>query len=442
MRVSMQVVRWRGAVIVPLALLMAPAQAQVALAISLRPPSFARFGDQVALTVTVRDLQGQPMALEDVTLTRTDTGGVTTGGTDAEGRARFTVRHDRDGVTSYEYTVRCRDTERTVSVPVVAPTPPEAPGPDPRESATAFLLTAPGTEPPAEVLADPALLDAIRQGLTALGESLRATGLFRAALTGSAWGLFVDGEGRRLGLAEAGLVEEIPGGVFVRTVEAQWFHLPADAQYQLTIEGRGAGFATLTLIAPDPAGLALQRFEDIPLDLGSRASASISGCNAHAVLTAAGLVPPAVAGVIDLSSPAWTGAGQVPEAPPPAVPADLPAEMQPVPLAEDSVLERALFCTGEDAQGELIDVGTVFPVGTRQVGLHLRIHQAPPGTELHLTWMHEGDVLHRQLIETEGTGRTLTYLRAVNHPQLWEGNYAVIIKQGERHIGTLNFAVR
>ena len=303
----------------------------------------------------------------------------------------------------------------------------------------AFLLDSPGPDPPEAARDDPALLSAVRRGLSDIADALRDDGDFAAIISGPARPLFADGQGRRVGTVGGEVVNEIPGAEVVTLDGAEWYRLPADGRYQLIIEGTGAGFGTLTVLAPDEKGLRVKSFEDIPLDVGSRVSVPImSGGNVQAVITAAGLVPPAASGVIDLSSAAWTGRVEPTYVPP----ADLPPEMRPVPLAGDCVIRRAVFCAGEDDQGHLVGVGTNFPVGTTQVGLYLEIRNAPPGTRLHLTWMHEGDVLRRQIIEAQGSGSTLTYLVAANRPQLWEGDYAVIIKQGDRHIGTLNFVVR
>jgi len=199
------------------------------------------------------------------------------------------------------------------------------------------------------------------------------------------------------------------------------------------------GFAVLALLAPDARGLTIRAFEDIPLDVGSRASVPImTGGDAQAVLTATGLIAPTVSGVIDLSAPAWTVQAAVVEPPP----ADLPPEMRPVALAADCVVKEAAFGTGEDAQGRLTGVGNVFPFGTKQVSMYLRFEDAPARTELLLTWMHEGKTLLHQIIEATGSGGTMIYLMAANKPEIWAGNHAVVIKQNQRHVGTVTFVVR
>lgn len=416
------------------ALLVARACADVLVTVDLQPPSFAQLGDQVTVTVTVRNPQGTVLPLEDVTLARVGSTQVQAGVTGEDGKVSFTIRHDDPEAAAYEFAARCQGVEQRVTIPVGQPVPP----PDPAHSAMAFVLDPPGTEPPADALADPALLGAIRQGLSEIAEGLRAAGAFVAVLRGPAQALFVDGDGHRAGTVGGEAVSEVPGAEVTTIAGGQWWRLPAAGQYQLTIEGTDADFGVLTLLAPDPAGLAIRVFEDLPLDIGSRASVAIMGGSAQAVLTAGGLLAPSVSGVIDLASPAWGGRTEAPWTPP----ANLPPEMRPMPLAADTVIERAVFCAGEDAQGQLTGVGTSFPLGTRQVGLYLMVRNAPRGTELHLTWMHEGDVLRRQILEAEGSGASLTYLTAVNRQDLWPGNYAVIIKQNDRHIGTLNFAVR
>jgi len=404
------------------------------LVVALQPTFFANPGQEVTITVTVRDAAGTAQPLEDVTLARVGGTQMLVGVTGADGSVLFTVRHDDPLAQAYEYIVRCRGVEQRVTVPVGQPVP----TPDPAQSARDFLVNSPKLEPPAQAREDPALLAALRQGLGDILMELRADAACLVILRGPAQAQFVDAQGRRAGSFNGEPRAEIPGVQATTVAQAQWWRLPLAGRYQLTIEGTDADFGALVLVAPLPTGLQLCVFEDIPLDVGSRASVTIIDGSAQAVLTADGLLAPSVAGVIDTSAPPWTGPS--PATQQPAV--DLPADMRPVPLAPDCVVAQAVFCTGEDAEGRLTGVGTSFPLGTSQVGLYLSVRQAPPGTKLHLTWMHEGRVLRRQIIEAEGTGSSLTYLRAVGRPDLWPGQYAVIISQDERHIGTLHFAVQ
>lgn len=123
-------------------------------------------------------------------------------------------------------------------------------------------------------------------------------------------------------------------------------------------------------------------------------------------------------------------------------PANLPPEMRPVSLAEDSVVKEATFGTGKGDNGRLTGVGSVFAFGTKRVILHLRFEDAPAKTELFLTWMYEGKALLHQIIEATGSGGALLYLMAVSKPEIWAGNHAVIIRENGRQVGTATFVVR
>ncbi len=297
----------------------------------------------------------------------------------------------------------------------------------------------PAVKLPESVQSDIALRWTSLQGLRNLADGLRAAGAFATILTGPADALFADGQGRRVGTVGGAPLNEIPGARVVATGAAGWYQLPADAQYHLSIAGADAGFGVLTLLSPDPEGLAVRAFEDIPLDVGSRASAPImDGGDAQAVLTATGLIAPSVSGVIDLFAPIWTVQTES-VAPPPA---DLPPEMRPVALAPDSVVKEAIFGTGEDTEGRLSGVGNVFAFGVKQIILYLRFEDAPAKTELVLTWMHEGKTLLHQIIEATGSGGVTVYLMAVSKPEIWAGNHAVIINENGRHVGTVTFVVR
>ncbi len=287
---------------------------------------------------------------------------------------------------------------------------------------------------------------AIRDGLADIAQSLHTAHAFAALLTCPADALFVDALGQRVGMVDGRVVNDVPGAEVVTAGEAEWYTLPRDSQYQLTITGTASGEATLTLLnPPTPDLLGVTSFNTLPVTPGGRLSVPvISGGDAQAALTPGGLAAPTISGTLDLAAPWWSTAAIPTETGPDTLPppADLPAEMMPVPLALGSVIDRAVVCLDQDERGQLVGEGNAFGFGVAKVAMYLHIKDALPGTELTLDWMHEGDLLRKQVIAADGTGGTITYLMAANKPQLWEGNYAVIVRENGRHVGTFTFTVR
>lgn len=89
--------------------------------VEVSPPFFSNLGDQVTITVSVRDLQGAPISGETVTLEPlAPAGDPVEAQTDADGIAIFTLTHLYEEWTAYQFTVRAAEKELTLEVPVVA----------------------------------------------------------------------------------------------------------------------------------------------------------------------------------------------------------------------------------------------------------------------------------------------------------------------------------
>jgi hypothetical protein len=280
---------------------------------------------------------------------------------------------------------------------------------------------------------------ALRGTVRELVGDLQTTGRFAAIVSGPADALLADTQARRTGVVAGQVVNDIPGAEAWATGEAEMYLAPAVGRYELTIAGTASGWADLTVLRADRSGrLEVRSFEDLPVTAGARVSVPIlpSG-DAQAALTATGLSLPTVSGVLDPEAAFWVTPAALEH---PAITG--PPGMQPAPLAADSFVKRAVICLDIDEQGKLVGESNAFGFGVEKVGLYVRMVDAPPGSEVTLEWLHEGNPLHKQIIMVEGTHSSFTYLAAVNKPQLWEGAHAVIIRENGRHVGTVTFTVR
>lgn len=114
---------------------------------------------------------------------------------------------------------------------------------------------------------------------------------------------------------------------------------------------------------------------------------------------------------------------------------------QPMPLAPDGSVKKAVVCLGFDDRSGLRGVQDVFPAGTEKVALYMEIEDARPNSEIEMTWQRDGHIIGRQLLLVSGSKKNLGYLYARNRPTLWEGHYAVDIEENDRLIGRVTFTV-
>lgn len=96
----------------------------------------------------------------------------------------------------------------------------------------------------------------------ALHESKRLMAILRCP----ADACFTDAQGRRTGLVEGRLVNEIPGAEPGTVGEVELYLLPAGQEYTVTITGTGAGTVALDLLrAPEAGRLTAASFERVPI---------------------------------------------------------------------------------------------------------------------------------------------------------------------------------
>ncbi len=110
-------------------------------------------------------------------------------------------------------------------------------------------------------------------------------------------------------------------------------------------------------------------------------------------------------------------------------------------MADDSVLEQAIICTGLSDRGKPLNVKDVYPTETEKLALYLQIGDAPPNTELELKWQRDGKVIARSLLLVAGDKKSLSYLYSKNRETLWAGEYAVEIEEDDRLVARLVFRV-
>lgn len=125
----------------------------------------------------------------------------------------------------------------------------------------------------------------------------------------------------------------------------------------------------------------------------------------------------------------------------PTAPEPQPEPLDPVPLAADSAVRRAVVCQGVDEQGELAGCLEIFPAGTEKVSLYLEIVGARPNSEVQVTWYLDGKIIGRELVLVSGDRRLLSYLYAQGRQDLWAGAYAVELRENGALVGRLVFRV-
>jgi hypothetical protein len=110
-------------------------------------------------------------------------------------------------------------------------------------------------------------------------------------------------------------------------------------------------------------------------------------------------------------------------------------------LDPDSSVKQAIICLGFDDRSALRGVQDSFPSGTEKVALYMEIEGAPPNSEIQMTWQRDGRIIGRQLLLVSGDKKNLAYLYAGGRDTLWDGSYAVDIKENERLVGRVTFRV-
>ncbi len=123
------------------------------------------------------------------------------------------------------------------------------------------------------------------------------------------------------------------------------------------------------------------------------------------------------------------------------VAADDESPYEAMPLAEDSAVKQAIVCLGFDDRSALRGVQERFPSGTEKVALYMQIEGASPNSEIQMTWQRDGRIIGRQLLLVSGDKKNLAYLYASGRDTLWDGNYAVDIKENGRLVGRVTFRV-
>lgn len=94
-------------------------QSGPAIAVIRSPRFFKELNDEVSITLTLKDGQGNKASAKTVTLTNQNTGKVQKTKTNSEGSAAFTVRHTDEKSKFYRYKVQGMNLEKTIEIPVV-----------------------------------------------------------------------------------------------------------------------------------------------------------------------------------------------------------------------------------------------------------------------------------------------------------------------------------
>ncbi|MFP4249933.1 MAG: family 16 glycoside hydrolase [Armatimonadota bacterium] len=120
---------------------------------------------------------------------------------------------------------------------------------------------------------------------------------------------------------------------------------------------------------------------------------------------------------------------------------DADGPYEPMALDPDSSVKQAIICLGFDDRSALRGVQDRFPSGTEKVALYMEIEGASPNSEIQMTWQRDGRIIGRQLLLVSGDRKNLAYLYATGRDTLWDGHYAVDLKENDRLVGRVTFRV-
>ncbi len=131
--------------------------------------------------------------------------------------------------------------------------------------------------------------------------------------------VFTDAKGRRTGVLNGKVYQEIPGSKVVTQGEVEMYRLPEDGTYSLTIRGTGKGKMSLDIIrAAGPKEAKLVSFADVPVDAKTVLSGKIDGPSAvKALSTGSRAIEPAVIGAMKGDRATWEKAPAKFDVPPP-----------------------------------------------------------------------------------------------------------------------------
>ncbi len=121
-----------------------------------------------------------------------------------------------------------------------------------------------------------ALVPGLKKGISELAGVLHGLKKALIVVRCPADALFSDSEGRKTGIENGRMINEIPGAEVLASGEVETYRLPLDKNYQLTISGTGSGEMDLDVItAQNETGLSLISFQKISINSGIKVTGEL-----------------------------------------------------------------------------------------------------------------------------------------------------------------------
>jgi len=146
------------------------------------------------------------------------------------------------------------------------------------------------------------LVPYLKKAVYEMMATLKKANAFMAVLKCPADAVFIDDQGRRVGVVDGHVVNEIPGAEVQSQGEVEIYQLPGEKKYVMTIVGTGSGEASFDVIRPDGVSAGLVSFQKMPVTGGTKITGVLDTGGAVETLQAgAEVIQPTLKGFVDLT---------------------------------------------------------------------------------------------------------------------------------------------
>jgi len=121
-----------------------------------------------------------------------------------------------------------------------------------------------------------ALVPSLKKSLYEMMETLKIANSIMAVLRCPADAVFVDEQGRRVGVVDGRSLNEIPGAEVLTDGEVEIYRLPADGRYSLSITATGQGQVDLDVIRPEKDSAGITSFQNMEVSSGAQITGTIA----------------------------------------------------------------------------------------------------------------------------------------------------------------------
>jgi hypothetical protein len=146
------------------------------------------------------------------------------------------------------------------------------------------------------------LVPYLKKAVYEMIETLKKANAFMAVLKCPADAVFTDDQGRRVGVVDGQVVNEIPGAEVQSQGEVDIYQLPSEQKYSMAITGTGLGEASFDVIRPQGVSAGLVSFQKMPVTDGTKITGVLdTGGSIQTLQTGTGVIQPTLEGSADLT---------------------------------------------------------------------------------------------------------------------------------------------